>query len=70
MTINLARRRFVAALDGAAVMWPLSARAQQPARGKWRVAVLMPNRRQDMLRQGLRELGYVQGSNLVIEARD
>jgi putative tryptophan/tyrosine transport system substrate-binding protein len=69
MTISHARRRFVAALGGAAVMWPLSARAQQPAPGKWRVAMLMPNRRQDVLRQGLRELGYVQGENLVIEAR-
>jgi putative tryptophan/tyrosine transport system substrate-binding protein len=59
----------VAALGGAAVMWPLSARAQQPAPGKWRVAMLMPKRRQDVLRQGLRELGYVQGDNLVIEAR-
>jgi putative tryptophan/tyrosine transport system substrate-binding protein len=59
----------VAALGGAAVMWPLSVRAQQPAPGKWRVAMLMPKRRQDVLRQGLRELGYVQGDNLVIEAR-
>jgi putative ABC transport system substrate-binding protein len=69
MAINLARRRFVAALAGAAIMGPLSARAQQPAPGKWRVATLMPDRRQHMLRQGLRELGYVQGDNLVIEAR-
>ncbi len=59
----------MAALGGAALMWPLSARAQQPAPGKWRVAMLMPNRRQDVLRQGLRELGYVEGDNLVIEAR-
>src|ERR1700687_809119 len=68
MTINLARRSFVASLGGAA-MWPLSGRAQQPAPGKWRGAMLMPNRRLDVLRQGLRELGYVQGENLVIEAR-
>src|SRR5258708_3250218 len=69
MTISHARRRFVAALGGPALLWPLSARGQQPAPGKWRVAMLMPNRRQDVLRQGLRELGYVEGDNLVIEAR-
>jgi putative ABC transport system substrate-binding protein len=69
MTISYTRRGFVAALGGAAVMWPLSVRAQQPAPRKWRVAMLMPKRRQDVLRQALRELGYVQGDNLVIEAR-
>jgi putative tryptophan/tyrosine transport system substrate-binding protein len=69
MTICHTRRRFVAALAGAAVMWPLSARPQQPASGKWRVAMLMPSRRRDVVRQGLRELGYVEGNNLVIEAR-
>src|SRR5258708_12733208 len=69
MTISHEGGIFVAALGGAALMWPFSARAQQPAPGKWRVAMLMPNRRQDVLRQGLRELGYVEGDNLVIEAR-
>jgi putative ABC transport system substrate-binding protein len=63
------RREFIALLGSAAAAWPLAARAQQPAPGKWRVATLMPNRRQEMLQQGLRELGYVQGKNLVIEAR-
>ena len=29
----------------------------------------MQDRRQNMLQQGLRELGYVEGDNLVIEAR-
>jgi putative ABC transport system substrate-binding protein len=31
--------------------------------------MLMPGRRQAMVRQGLRDLGYVQGDTLVIEAR-
>jgi putative ABC transport system substrate-binding protein len=63
------RREFIRLVDGAAVSWPLAARAQSPAPGKWRIATLMPNRRQNMLRQGLRELGYVEGNNLIIEAR-
>jgi putative tryptophan/tyrosine transport system substrate-binding protein len=63
------RREFIGFVGGVAAMWPLAARAQRPAPGKWRVGLLMPGRRQDLVRQGLRELGYVQGDNLVIEAR-
>jgi putative tryptophan/tyrosine transport system substrate-binding protein len=67
--LALKRREFIGLVGGAAVTWPLATRAQAPARGKWRVATLMPNRRQNALRQGLRELGYVEGENLTIEAR-
>jgi putative tryptophan/tyrosine transport system substrate-binding protein len=63
------RRQFITLLGGASVMWPLAARAQQPAPGKWRVAVLMQDRRREQLTLGLRELGYVQGDNLEIKAR-
>jgi putative ABC transport system substrate-binding protein len=62
------RREFIVGLGGAAA-WPLVARAQQPAPGKWRVGLLMQKTRQDPFLQGLRELGYVEGGNLAIEAR-
>jgi putative ABC transport system substrate-binding protein len=63
------RREFITLLGGAAAAWPVAARAQQPAPGKWRLGLLAQTRRQDVLRQGLRELGYLEGNNLVIDAR-
>jgi hypothetical protein len=62
------RRSFIAGL-GTAAVWPCAARAQKPAPGKWRVGMPAQKRRQDVLRAGLRELGYVEGDNLVIDAR-
>jgi putative ABC transport system substrate-binding protein len=63
------RRREFIGLLGAAAGWSPAAGAQQPAPGKWRIGLLAQKRRQDMFRQGLRELGYVDGDNLIIEAR-
>jgi putative ABC transport system substrate-binding protein len=62
------RREFILALGGAAA-WPLAARAQQPAPGKWRIGVLGPEIRQKPIREGLSELGYIEGQNLFIEWR-
>src|SRR5262249_14616471 len=71
MTVTIGRRELLAALGGAAA-WPLAARAQQGERMR-RIGVLetisapLNAANYDALRQGLRELGYVGGRNLVIE---
>ncbi len=54
--------------------WGEFADAQQPAK-VWRIGVLVSNSpslnasRDEALRQGLRELGYVQGQNIIMEYR-
>jgi putative ABC transport system substrate-binding protein len=64
------RREFIALLGGAtALLSSLAAQAQQPAPGKWRIGMLAPEIRQKPIREGLRELGYVEGQNLLIEWR-
>ena len=70
------RREFITHIGGAAVAWPLAARAQQGERIR-RVAVLMPFTADDpeaqprllALAQGLQELGWTVGRNLRIDTR-
>src|SRR5262245_37375211 len=68
------RRDFIALLSGAAAAWPLGATAQQAARVP-RIGYLAgnlaanPHLREAFL-QGLRDLGYVEGRNVLIEYRD
>jgi putative tryptophan/tyrosine transport system substrate-binding protein len=69
MKIDIERREFIASLGSAALAWPFAAYAQQPAPGKWRIAALIPKPRQAPLREGLRELGYIEGQNLAVEWR-
>jgi putative tryptophan/tyrosine transport system substrate-binding protein len=59
------RRDFLALLGGAAAVYPLTARAQQPARMSrigW-IAIGTPQGSEffEAVKQGLRELGYVEG---------
>src|SRR6266480_4190777 len=68
------RREFITLLGGAAVAWPIGARAQQVEK-IYRIGILEPipaarnAANLDALRKGLRNLGYVEGRNLVIEYR-
>jgi putative ABC transport system substrate-binding protein len=70
------RRQFITLLGGAAVVWPLAARAQQPERMR-RIGVLTglaannpeSSARIGAFTQGLRQLGWTEGRNLRIETR-
>jgi putative ABC transport system substrate-binding protein len=70
MAIHIGRRRFIATL-GSATVWPLAARAQQPA-----VPVIGFLNSQSpsestitAVRRGLNQTGYVEGKNVAIEFR-
>src|SRR6476659_9450056 len=74
---QLRRREFITLLGGAAVAWPLAARAQQGGKLP-RLGMLSPGRSElpepgvimlDAFVQGLHELGYAEGRNLILERR-
>jgi len=60
------RRDFINAIAVSAAGWTLAAHAQQSERMR-RIGVLAPANREGPIRQGLRELGYVEGRNTLIE---
>jgi putative ABC transport system substrate-binding protein len=65
------RRKFISLLGGAVAVWPLAAHAQQsalPVIGFLR-AGQPPKTWLEAFQQGLREQGYVDGQNVVIEFR-
>jgi putative ABC transport system substrate-binding protein len=74
MASHIGRRKFLATLGGAAVAWPLAARAQRAERMR-RIGVLVAYAENDpeaqarfvAFRQGLRELGWTEGHNLGME---
>ena len=63
---DIRRRKFIT-LIGSAAAWPLAGHAQQVAK-LWRIGYLAESRRQvdEIFRQSLRKLGYVEGSNLTM----
>ena len=73
MAVYIQRREFIGALGGALVAWPLGAHAQQPI-GKIRnLGLLLPGLPEASMskatRDRLRELGYTEGRDIVLEAR-
>jgi putative ABC transport system substrate-binding protein len=70
------RREFITLLGGAALGWPLAARAQQPERMR-RIGILMAQAADDpdgqarvaAFLQALRELGWIEGRNIRFDYR-
>jgi putative ABC transport system substrate-binding protein len=70
---QLHRREFITLLGGAVVTWPLAVRAEQREKVR-RIGVLLfgtPNTDPNLgaFLQGLRELGYIESQNVVIDYR-
>src|SRR5215470_7255211 len=70
--LDLKRRQFITLLGGAAVAWPLAARAQQQAKlptiGLWGPSTLSAaSQRVARFVQRLRELGWIEGRTVAIE---
>ena len=69
------RREFITLLGGAAIAWPLPARAQQQPTHVPQVGWIFPGASAGHptelagFKEGLRELGYVEGRNIIVEYR-
>jgi putative ABC transport system substrate-binding protein len=67
------RREFITLIGGAAATWPAGMNAQQPEKVA-KIGYLAPRsvalrERDEVFRQGLRDLGYIEGKNIAIEYR-
>jgi putative ABC transport system substrate-binding protein len=68
----IARREFITLLGGAAATWPLAARAQQagvPLIGVLFNGIRLSDDIWQAFRQGLHEIGFVEGQNVAIKFR-
>jgi putative ABC transport system substrate-binding protein len=65
---DMRRRDFITLLGGAAAAWPLAARGQQQGRIP-RIGIIDDTPMWDAFRQGLRDLGYLEGQNIAFEYR-
>ena len=61
------RRRTFITLIGAATAWPLAARAQQPSLKMPRIGIIDNTAVWGHFRQGLRDLGYLEGQNIAFD---
>src|SRR5580700_2195706 len=72
MPFNIGRRQFLSALGGATIACPLAAHAQQ-AKPVSRIGMLtsapVTSPIENAFLQSMRDLGYVQGQNLMLEYR-
>ena len=70
------RREFITLIGGAAATWPFAVRAQQQSGKIAQIGLLTPKTDASVLaqisafRQGLADLGWVEGRNIRIEHRD
>ena len=63
------RREFISFLGGGAAAWPLAARAQQRTPKIPRIGIIDDAAMWDHFRQGLRDLGYIEGQTIAFEYR-
>ena len=64
----MTRREFITLLGGAVAAWPLAARAQQAGKIP-RIGIIDDSPIWNAFRHGLRDLGYLEGQNIVFDYR-